>query len=468
MPAEKRNVSVMKIVYTCVSKEKHRARWSNLRRHEWMNMRRFLIGTGLAALLSGGAWATPAPSDVVGTYADVALATYEDALSTARDLQKSVTALVKDPSRHTLEAAKSAWLQARVPYQQTEAFRFGNPIVDAWEGRVNAWPLDEGMIDYVDASYGTESDANSYYVVNVIANQQLSVGGKVVDTTDITPTLLREVLHEADGNEANVSTGYHAIEFLLWGQDLNGSGPAPAGRSGTPQERHSGNRPHTDFDVAQCTGGHCDRRAKYLTVATDMLVSDLEEMVSNWQPAGAARKAVQDDPKAGLIAMLTGLGSLSYGELAGERIKLGLMLHDPEEEHDCFSDNTHNSHFYDQVGMMNVYLGRYVRVDGSTVKGPSLSDLVKQRDAALDREMSAKLDATLTAMQALKQRAETVETYDQMIAQGNEQGNAVVQAVIDGLVAQTRTIERVIAALELGDVKLEGSDSLDNPTAIFQ
>src|SRR3546814_9527831 len=75
-------------------------------------------------------------------------------------------------------------------------------------------------------------------------------------------------------------------------------------------------------------------------------------MVGNGRADGQARLAVQEDPKADLAAMLTGLGSLSYGELAGERIKLGLMLHDPEEEHDCFSDNTHNSHFYNQVGMM--------------------------------------------------------------------------------------------------------------------
>src|SRR5690554_241445 len=204
---------------------------------------------------------------------------------------------------------------------------------------------------------------------------------------------------------------------MLWGQDLNGSGPAPTDRTGSPQERHAGNRPYTDFVPANCTGGNCERRGQYLKVVTDMLVADLQDMVEQWQSDGAARQAVQQEPRAGLVAMLTGLGSLSYGELAGERIKLGLMLHDPEEEHDCFSDNTHNSHFYDQVGMMNVYLGRYVRVDGSTVKGPSLSDLVKQRDAALDREMNAKLNATLTAMQALKQRAETVETYDQMIAQ---------------------------------------------------
>src|SRR5690606_9414020 len=205
----------------------------------------------------------------------------------------------------------------------------------------------------------------AYYVVNVIATGTISVGGKAVDTSVINAQLLGEVLHEADGNEANVATGYHAIEFLLWGQDLNGTGPAPADRSGTPQERHGGNRPHTDYDTANCTGGNCERRGQYRKVATDLLIADREAMVANWQAQGDARKAVQEDPKAGLTAMLTGLGSLSYGELAGERIKLGLMLHDPEEEHDCFSDNTHNSHFYDQVGMMNVYQGQYKRVDGS-------------------------------------------------------------------------------------------------------
>ncbi|NYT81782.1 peptidase [Alcaligenaceae bacterium] len=432
-------------------------------------MRKWLLTVGLGVAMCGtAAHADVAPSAVLQTYADIALAEYEDALSTAKALQDAVQELVDKPSADSMAAARKAWLAARVPYQQTEAYRFGNPIVDDWEGRVNAWPLDEGMIDYVDASYGTDSDANVYYVVNVIANQQLKVGGKSVDSSRINATLLREVLHEADGNEANVATGYHAIEFLLWGQDLNGTGPAPAGRQGTPQERHAGNRPYTDYDVKNCTGGHCDRRAQYLQTATDMLVSDLEEMVANWKEGGEARQAVQDDAQAGLVAMVTGLGSLSYGELAGERIKLGLMLHDPEEEHDCFSDNTHNSHFYDQVGMMNVYLGEYQRVDGSRVKGASLSDLVRQRDPALDGEMRARLGETLSAMQAMKDRAEQIETYDQMIAQGNTEGNAVVQAVIDALVTQTRSIERIVTALDLGQVQLEGSDSLDNPSAVFQ
>ena len=409
-----------------------------------------------------------APDAVVQTYADIAQAGYEDALSSARELGRAVDGLIAKPSAASLRAAREAWLAARAPYQQTEVYRFGNPIVDDWEGRVNAWPLDEGMIDYVDASYGTESDANSYYVVNVIANPRPTVGGKEIDAGTFTPELLRDVLHEADGNEANVATGYHAIEFMLWGQDLNGTGPAPADRQGTPQERHAGDRPHTDFDPAQCTGGNCERRAQFLKAVTDLLVSDLEEMAAAWGRDGEARKAVQGDAQAGLRAMLTGLGSLSYGELAGERMKLGLILNDPEEEHDCFADNTHNSHFYNQQGMVNVYQGRYQRVDGKAVAGPSLSDLVRSRDAALDKELTAKMAATTKAMQAIKTRAETVETYDQMIGQGNKEGNAVVQAAIDALVDQTRSLERAIAALELGDIDLEGSDSLDNPNAVFQ
>lgn len=430
-------------------------------------MRKLMLIALFAWAAMGTAMATE-PAPVVKHYADLALAQYSDALTGARVLQERIDALLAQPSAETLKAAREAWLAARVPYQQTEALRFGNPVVDEWEGRVNAWPLDEGMIDYVDQSYGTESDVNAYYLVNVIANEKLLLSGKRVDASIIDASLLRDTLHEADGNESNVATGYHAIEFLLWGQDLNGTGPAPEGRKGSPQERHSGNRPHTDFDTANCTGGNCERRAQFLRVTANLLVNDLEEMVANWKEAGAARDVVTQDPRAGLAAMLTGIGSLSYGELAGERMKLGLMLHDPEEEHDCFSDNTHNSHYYNQLGIVNVYLGHYGRPDGQKLEGPSLSDLVKEKNPELDKEMRQKLQATYDAMAAMKQRAETVETYDQMIAQGNAEGNAVVQAAIDALIGQTRSIERVFAALELGAVQLEGSDSLDQPEAVFQ
>jgi putative iron-regulated protein len=254
-----------------------------------------------------------------------------------------------------------------------------------------------------------------------------------------------------------VATGYHAIEFLLWGQDLNGTGPG------------AGVRPYTDYDKANCTGGNCERRAEYLKSASTLLVADLQEMVDNWKDDGEARKALNDgDEKTGLSTILTGMGSLSYGELAGERMKLGLLLHDPEEEHDCFSDNTHISHLYDAVGIREAYLGSYKRIDGSSVAGPSLSDLVKETDPALDTELSGKLDATVAKMEAIAARAEAGEAYDQQIGEGNAEGNATVQAAIDALVDQTKSIERVVAALKLDAIAFEGSDSLDSPDKVFE
>ncbi|WP_150523175.1 imelysin family protein [Roseibium sediminis] len=415
-----------------------------------------LLATAAATLVSP-AVAHDSPQDVLSTYGDIAFAAYSDSLDSAKKLQASIDALLATPSADTLAAARAAWVAARNPYQQTEAFRFGNAIVDDWEGRVNAWPLDEGLIDYVDASYGTEAEENDFYIANVIANPVLKVGGETIDASVITASFLQDTLQEAGEVEANVATGYHAIEFLLWGQDLNGTGPG------------AGNRPATDFDTANCTGGNCDRRAQYLKAATELLVSDLEEMVVAWAPGGAAREDLAGKGEAGgLATILTGMGSLSYGELAGERMKLGLMLHDPEEEHDCFSDNTHMSHYNDVVGIRNVYFGTYKSEFGRSVEGASLAHMVEDKNPALAAEMKAKLDATLAAFEAINARVAAGEAYDQLIGEGNDSGNAVIQAAVDALVDQTTSIERVVKVLGLEDIAFEGSDSLDNPTSVFQ
>ena len=176
--------------------------------------------------------ATAALEPVTRTYVDIAHAAYEDSLISARALRQAIGAFLDAPSAATLEQARNAWIAARVPYQQTEVYRFGNPIVDEWEGKVNAWPLDEGLIDYVDAAaYGAESEENTFYAANVIANPALTVAGRTIDAGTIDADLLRS-LHEVDEVEANVATGYHAIEFLLWGQDLNGTGPGAGDSSG--------------------------------------------------------------------------------------------------------------------------------------------------------------------------------------------------------------------------------------------
>ena len=322
---------------------------------------------------------------------------------------------------------------------------------------MNAWPLDEGLIDYVAASYGAESEENPGYRANVVASPSFTFSGETIDASSITKELLADTLHELGGVEANVATGYHAIEFLLWGQDLNGTGPG------------AGARPASDFDPANCSWGNCDRRAAYLQTATDLLIDDLEWMTAQWAPGGGAREGlVGGDVTRGLATIFTGMGSLSYGELAGERMQLGLLLHDPEEEHDCFSDNTHASHYYDALGIRNVYLGEYERIDGSVVQGPSVSDLVATASPDADAALRARLDATMAAMAEIVSAAEGGEAYDQQIGEGNPVGNARVQAAIDALTAQTSAIEGAVGALNLAAIDFEGSDSLDDPEAVFE
>jgi putative iron-regulated protein len=289
-----------------------------------------------------------------------------------------------------------------------------------------------------------------------LTGEGLGSDADAVGAPELTPEPLADTLHEADGIEASVATGYHAIEFLLWGQDLNGHGAG------------AGNRPATDYAKGDdCTNGNCNRRAQYLSAATDLLVSDLEWMTAQWAEGGDARAALSENESAGISAILTGMGSLSYGEQAGERMRLGLMLNDPEEEHDCFADNTHNSHYYDGLGIQNVYLGSYTRIDGTPISGASLSDLVIAADPALDTEMKTKLSTTMQALGRIKSTAEAGFAYDQMLERGNAGGEALIMGGVNGLVDQTKTIERIVSTLDLDGIEFEGSDSLDNPNAVF-
>ncbi len=296
-------------------------------------------------------------------------------------------------------------------------------------------------------SYGKTSDENPLYTLNIIAHPQIRVGAKMIDASRIDKNLLRQ-LEEAEGVKTNVATGYHSIEFLLWGQDLHGTGPG------------AGERPASDYDLKHCTHGNCARRAAYLKAATNLLVDDLAEMAADWAPRGKARiKASQ----GGLATILTGIGSLSYGELAGERMKLGLILHDPEEEQDCFSDNTHNSYYYDVLGMGEIWRGNYTRVDGNKVSGASLRDFAMAKDAAAAKRLDVAMDAALVKVKIIKDTADGGRmAYDQMIGNSNLAGNKMVQDAIDALVAQTRATEGVMAALGL-KIALQGSDKFDSP-----
>lgn len=380
---------------------------------------------------------------VVSHYAVLAAAVFADALSSGQNLQQAVDALLAAPSATTLQAARQAWLAARVPYMQSEVFRFGNPVVDDWEGQLNAWPLDEGLIDYVAADYQAAL-GNPGATANIIANPSIQIGEDKVDVSQITGELLAG-LNELGGSEANVATGYHAIEFLLWGQDLNGS------NSG------AGNRPASDYLLGDgATGGHNERRREYLKAVTALLVHDLEYMAGQWQAgvAGNYRASLEAEPAENVLRkMLFGMGSLSLGELAGERMKVALEANSTEDEQDCFSDNTHHSHFYDALGIRNVFLGEYRRANGSVLGGPSLADLLAKADAQSAATLRADLDASQAALQKLVDSAEKDGVhFDQLIAADNPAGQQLVRDAIAALVKQTGAIEQAAGKLGLGDL----------------
>lgn len=341
-------------------------------------MKKFIIPFILLALISGcdsdddDNSVDALRQEVVDNYAGLVSANYTDAITLAKDLQTKVTAFVQNPTAQGLEDCKTAWLKSRVPYLQTEAFRFyDGPIdeaTDNYEGLINAWPLDEAYIDYVadDAEAGVINDLTNY------------------------PTISKEVLladNEKNG-ETDVKVGYHAIEFLLWGQDL--------------YKDSAGKRPFTDY-VTGGTASNQVRRGQYLKIVTDLLVSDLQSVAAQWETGGAYRQefTAAANLDNSLMNMLNGMGKLSKGELSGERMTVLLASKDQEDEHSCFSDNTKNDYIYDEAGIYNVYVGKYTRTDGTVFDGPGLDDLVKSKDAAVNTTMIAKLDASVTAINAI-------------------------------------------------------------------
>lgn len=377
---------------------------------------------------------------IVAHYVATAHPVYADALSTAQALEQAVRALATQPSVDTLDTARSAWRAARLPYAQTEALRFGHWVVDEWEGQVNAWPVDEGLLDYVREPYGAAAD-NALARANLVAHDLLDTGALKVDTREIGTGTLK-ALNGLLGQEANVASGYHAIEFYLWGQDLSASGP--------------GARPWSDYAAdARCTRGpertsarECAKRGSALIAAAQLLVSDLTGMTRQWDAGirgSYGARLIHGDPREALRRMLFGMGALAAGELAGERIQSALLTHAQEEEQDCFSDDTHHSLYYNALGIENFYLGRY-----GTVTGPSVSALLVRTNSSLDLRMRSALKSTRAALQALVDAAEQRgQAFDQLIRPGNEAGAALLQRAATALEQEGRVIEDIGAELGL-------------------
>ena len=397
-----------------------------------------LSGLLIAAPLLAPAAETVTAKAVMEHYVTLAHANFADALHTAKTLQEKIDTFVANPTAETQQAAKDAWLAARKPYSQTEAFRFGNPNVDAWEGQLNAWPLDEGLIDYVKTDTYEGEEGNAFATANIIA------GKEKIDTA------LLKSLNEKGGSEKNIGTGYHAIEFLLWGQDFN------------EDPKTAGQRPYTDYAKGDaCTHANCERRAEYLKAATDLLVADLQTMADDWaEGKDNYRKAfLALNETEALRRMLFGMGSLSLGELAGERMNVALLAHSQEDEHSCFSDNTHHDIAENARSIQNIFNGTYTRTDGTTVSGASLAQLVAVKDQATSEILVKKLAETQQKAQAIVDATQAGEPFDQQIIASNKDGTKRVKATITALRSQTADIEAAAKTLGVSNLNPESSDS---------
>jgi putative iron-regulated protein len=356
----------------------------------------------------GGGGGGPAFDAAVATaavqnYANVMHAGYSDVVGLATNLKAAVDAFVASPTLPNLAAARVAWQAARPFYIQTELGRFyDGPIDRASDGPeafVNAWPIDEAYIDYVigDATAGIINDPVTFLTIDAStlrgANEQ--------------------------GGEANISTGWHAIEFLLFGQDTSTSG--------------AGDRPFTDFVPGPGgTAANQARRAQYLTVVTDMLLADLTAVRDEWAPVtGAYRTELLALPAVTAFArIMTGMGTLAFGELRGERLIVPFTTKLQEDEHSCFSDTTHLDHRNDLQGIRNAWFGTYASSNGAlNVTGTGLRDVALTADPALAQSITATLDALLVTLSS-----PNLQPFDQAILGADTTpGRIQIQQALDEL-----------------------------------
>lgn len=428
-----------------------------------------VVGEGQA-----GAFNIDNVKKVLNTNADIALAGYEDSVETAKALQTSLATFKGSSTQANLDAAKKAWLVAREPYGQTEVYRFRLSPIDSTdykdengpEGDINAWPLGEALVDYVTTGSDFGNDQVGVTAHETGVADPIPANNIISSSFPINAELLSNTATADD--ERDVIAGYHAIEFLLWGQDLNrdSSADTEANRDqSAPYDatRNSGGqRPLTDFT----TEANADRRHQFLEVAATKLIDDLEGVRDGWKEGAAYRTSFttvtdENSAKQKLTEILTGMGTLSEGELAGERMQIAFSANSQEDEHSCFSDNTHRDIWLNAEGVSNSYFGKYAGYD-STLDGADDNTTRAVSGYGLDKyladagltdladDLKAKLAATEVNYTAIDQKARVEGTpVDVLIMEVNRNAENPMSKTILSLNAQSSSIAAVAAGLKI-------------------
>ncbi|WP_115895927.1 imelysin family protein [Marinomonas pollencensis] len=428
-----------------------------------------IVGATLSlSMPSMAAVSQSAQRATLNTYATIATANYQDALEGAKALKVAIDAFAKNPTAETLQAAKNAWLASRESYGTTEIFRLSNGPIDAedgWvaeaygglEGQINAWPLDENLIDYTeDANYQRTSG-------NIIDTKGVfTPGGEdaaPVNVTKITPEVLTEL--NENGGDANVASGYHAIEFLLWGQDQDYNNMIED--KITNGAMTAGQRPLSDFTTDKLK----QRRLDYLKAATDKLVYDLAKVSSAWNTKiignnGLYRAALLDQlsgaekdknlsTATSLKQIFSAMGVFSKSELANERIAVAVLTPSEEDEHSCFSDNTHRDIDLNYQGIKNVLLGEY---KGKKV-GPAFFDNLSSEEQAKIKALMADIEMRIAK---INQLATTTMHFDYQIHPENE---ASVQNIVTLKNELRRLGDQMVVVAKAYGISLTTNDVTD-------
>jgi len=429
-------------------------------------------------------------AQLLETNAQIAYAVYTDSVITARGLQDALATFKENPNAANLTAAKKAWLVAREPYGQSEAFRFREGPIDnetnGPEGDLNAWPLGEALIDYVNPT-GNDFDQETAVVANSVGiNDNGPVNGSVADQNIIQSTVtinddLFVGTSATNADESDVITGYHAIEFLLWGQDLNASAGVTNGADRetaikTGDFAHGGQRPITDFT----SDDDADRRHAYLEVVVAKLIADLETVQAEWAPNADNHRAnfVDASNSAATTAKITtivqAMGTMSYGELAGERMAVAYDGNSQEDEHSCFSDNTHRDVWLNAEGVANIYYGDYAGYDSNQdsvddvttnqVSGYGFDDYLDDKGLEnLNAEISAALTATKTQYTLLDTSAtENSKPFDVLIMTAEHGATNPVLTTINALKEQSNGFIEMADELNLGTVTvIDSTEAFD-------
>ena len=240
-----------------------------------------------------------------------------------------------------LPAVQHAWRDARIPWEQSEAFLFGPVDTDAHDPFLDTWPLNVTDLEAIIAS-----DAD-------IATVEL----------------------------ADDVQGFHALEYLLF-QDMNGN---------------------TDPAAIVAALHNDERRRAYARRVANEFVGHTQALRNSWDPAMG--NFVAELAMAGHGSMTYDSETAAMQTLLEAMIGIAAELHDaklgapsPAEEESRYSNNSRIDFLNNVRSINNVYEGRFDQSDRTSM---GVTDFVANQNPALDAEVRMAIRDTKAAIIAI-------------------------------------------------------------------